>query len=60
MPKTVTSQVLEMYEQFDELVFNLAEAGSETIEGLERMSTFKFYRYKSLLSKKLKKKNVRD
>lgn len=54
MPKPVTSQILEMYEQFDELVFNLADNGSETIESLERMNTFKFYRYKKLLSKKLK------
>ena len=59
MPKTVTSQILDMYENFDELVFNLSEVGSETIESLERMNTFKFYRYENLLSKKLKK-NVRD
>ena len=58
MPKPVTSQILEMYEQFDELVFNLADNGSESLESIERMNTFKFYRYKSLLSKKLKGSNV--
>ena len=59
MPKAVTSQILDMYENFDELVFNLADNGSETLEALERMNTFKFYRYKNLLAKKLKP-NVRD
>lgn len=59
MPKAVTSQILDMYENFDELVFNLADNGSETIESLERMNTFKFYRYKKNLAKKLKP-NVRD
>lgn len=55
MPKAVTSQILDMYERFDELCFDLAELGSESLESIERMNTFKFYRFKNLLSKKLKK-----
>ena len=59
MPKAVTSQILDMYQRFDELCFDLARLGSESLEGIEKMNTFKFYRYKNLLSKKLKE-NVRD
>lgn len=59
MPKAVTSQILDMYEAFDELCFDLARLGSESLEAIEKMNVFKFYRYKNLLSKKLKP-NVGD
>lgn len=59
MPKAVTSQVLDMYESFDELCFDLSSLGSENLTSVEQMNTFKFFRYKKLLSKKMKP-NVRN
>jgi len=48
-PKTVTSQVLDMYKDFDTLVFNMANGEPDKVKEFKRMSIFDFYRHKELL-----------
>ena len=48
-PKTVTSQVLDMYKDFDTLVFNMANGEPDKVSEFKRMSIFDFYRHKELL-----------
>ena len=48
-PKTVTSQVLDMYKDFDTLVFNMANGEPDKVREFKRMSIFDFYRHKELL-----------
>ena len=48
-PKTVTSQVLDMYKDFDTLVFNMANGEPDKVNEFKKMSIFDFYRHKELL-----------
>ena len=52
-PMSYIDKIIAMYNGFDELVFNMSENGKETIESIERMDVYRFYKYKQLLSKKI-------
>tara|TARA_R110000803_G_scaffold128612_1_gene196061 strand:+ start:658 stop:951 length:294 start_codon:yes stop_codon:yes gene_type:complete len=52
MPKTVTNQILDMYKDFDTLIFNMADGQPDKVRELKLMSIFDFYRHKELLIEK--------
>ena len=54
MPKTVTNQILDMYKDFDTLIFNMANGEPDKVRELKRMSIFDFYRHKELQIEKSK------
>ena len=49
---SVTQKILKMYQGFEELVFNMADSGSESVTAIESMNTYKFYRFKDYLISK--------
>lgn len=59
-PKTVTNQVLDMYKDFDTLVFNMADGQPDKVREFKQMSTFDFYRHKELLIDKSRNERNKD
>jgi hypothetical protein len=52
MPKAVTNQILDMYKDFDTLIFNMANGEPHKVREFKQMSVFDFYRHKELLMDK--------
>jgi hypothetical protein len=52
MPKAVTNQILDMYKDFDTLIFNMANGEPQKVREFKQMSVFDFYRHKELLMDK--------
>ena len=52
MPKAVTNQILDMYKDFDTLIFNMADGNPNRVREFKAMSIFDFYRHKELLMDK--------
>lgn len=44
-----------MNANFEELLFNVASLGSETLDSIKKMSTYEFFRYKQFVTKKINK-----
>ena len=56
--KTVSTQVLEMYKNFDALVFNISRIDKITsTDELKKMNIYDFYRHKELLEEEVKRNN---
>jgi hypothetical protein len=60
MPKTVTNQILDMYKDFDTLIFNMADGQPEKVRELKSMSIFDFYRHKELQIEKSRNERNKD
>lgn len=60
MPKTVTNQILDMYKDFDTLIFNMADGQPDKVREFKAMSVFDFYRHKELLMDKSRNERNKD
>ena len=52
--KPVIDKIIKMNTNFEKLIFNLSEKGNETINSIEQMNVYKFFRYKQFIIEKFK------